>query len=644
MKLIVALALTPRSDAILRNQRGVALVLTLVAVMLFSMLGLFMSVNSQTESQIVNSEQSAKRALDISNAGISHAFRLIGDNSIDTAYQNGFDDELSNGGTGGALDATGTSVVTLEDGNQYRSFSFGGGTYYVRAVDNFDDDDQTTDSDQRIMIISRGQFPNTSGTAEKIIQAIALPATPCALTVEKDLSVSGNTDTNNVQVNTVDGFGACAHTNGDMRIRGNPTFPDGATSTGDMDCQGSANIKQGDCSSAEGSQPRRQLPSINVGELAQMVADLGSADPKGPYYILHTRAAGSFVIGDISKGRGYGGTNACPQSDASAATPATSTVGICTHGTLVFGSERYNLVGDSTGSYHEYPVMLDVYAANGKGNGDGSSSTSGTNTGGSGSGNEIANAYPVMLDVYAANGKGNGGGGSSTSGTNTGGSGNGNGSSNGGSSSGGGGGGPISISNGVCTFSGTIPDGIYYCDGKVVNSGQVDGANVTIIARDHIEFSSQINLETFYPIAPDPPASPNPLYDGGTSYTDRVDNLTESELKTAAIAARNKLSNIVLVAGADIRMTGNNNGVPGITGIILAHNEVDLQGGKTFTGYVQACNGLPTFTGDPWPESRLNEFVNANDVNGGITINFQNFGTAFPLGAPAMTAWQDRAQ
>ena len=166
------------------NQRGMALVLTLVALVLFSTLGLFLAVNSQTESQIVGNEQSAKRAFDIANAGLSHTFRLIGDNSTTTAYRNGFDDELSEGGTGGALAATGTTVVTLDDGNRYRRFSFGGGYYNVRAVDNYDDNDQSTDSDQRIMIISRGQYTTATGTAEKVVQAIALPATPCALTME----------------------------------------------------------------------------------------------------------------------------------------------------------------------------------------------------------------------------------------------------------------------------------------------------------------------------------------------------------------------------------------------------------------------------------------------------------------------------
>jgi len=47
------------------NQRGMALVLTLVALVLFATLGLFLAVNSQTESQIISNEQSAKRALDI---------------------------------------------------------------------------------------------------------------------------------------------------------------------------------------------------------------------------------------------------------------------------------------------------------------------------------------------------------------------------------------------------------------------------------------------------------------------------------------------------------------------------------------------------------------------------------------------------
>ena len=160
-------------------------------------------------------------------------------------------------------------------------------------------------------------------------------------------------------------------------------------------------------------------------------------------------------------------------------------------------------------------------------------------------------------------------------------------------------------------------------------------------------FSSQTDLDTFFPIAPDPPASPNPLHGTGTGYIARLNALSEAtqsdrDIKDAALSAMDKLKNMVLVAGADIRMTGNNSA--SITGIILAHDEVELEGGKTFTGYVQACDGLPTFSGDPWPESRTSTYVTTNKVTGNITINYQNLNTAFPLGAPSMSGWQDRAQ
>jgi type II secretory pathway pseudopilin PulG len=627
------------SMRIIHNQRGMALVMTLVALVLFAMLGLFLAVNSQTESQIVNNEQSAKRAFDIANAGLSHAFRLIGDNSTSTAYKNGFDDELSNDGTGGALATASSAEVTIE-GKRYRQFSFAGGTYNVRAEDNYDDADQSTDNDQRIMIISRGQYTTATGTAEKIVRALALPATPCALTMEKDLTVSGNTSTDNVQINTVDGFGACAHTNGAMTIRGNPTFPDGATSTGVMDCEGSASIKQGDCSNAQGSQPRRDLPTINVGELALLVATLGEADPNGPYYILHTQDAynavgtKTFSQGDISKGTGsqdwskdettYTETDyACRKNDSTAASASSSKVGYCSKGTLVVGTERTNLTG-GTSSASSVTYFAGIEPAEVQ-----------INSGGNGSLGNSDTPFSAGFQVYAANGNSNG---------NSSGNSNSNSNSNSGS---GGSSGTISISSGKCTFSGNIPNGIYYCDGQVENSGTVTGANVTIIARNHVVFSSQIDLETFFPVAPAPPASPNPLHGSGTGYIVRLNNLpdsstTEKNLKEAAISAMNTLSNMVLVAGADIRMAGNN--AVSITGIVLAHNEVDLQGGKTFTGYIQACDGLPTYTGDPWPESRTSEFVPTNEVTGSVTINFQNFGTAFPLGAPSMSAWQDQAQ
>lgn len=558
-------------------QDGIAMVMVLIAIMLISMLCVFGTLTGQGDLRIATNEQDAKRALDIADAGLRHAIAILGSTGNPNAYQNGFNDELGSGGTGGALAASDSTVVTLTDGNQYRFFHFGGsGTndgYYVRAQDNYDDADQTTDTDQRIFIFSRGRVAG----AEKAIMALLNPPVPCALTTTEYTEVSGTFGTSDLVLNTLDGNGACVATNANMQIRGNPSFPDGAIASGTMDCQGSASILGGGCEMAQQHQPRRAIPLINAGLFAQWVAALGTADSTspniGPYYILHTRATPtslslpgtSYVVGQISRG---GTCVAYDNSPGAAANPSSSLVGLCSGGTLVTGQELTTLIG-----------------------------------GGGGNGN--------------GNGNGNGGGS---------------------------GGGAVTISNGKCTFSGsTIPPGIYYCDGAIDNQSQINVSGVTLIARDNMVFGAQTNLT---PFLTSPNASSNTITQAANSLT-RIQNLSAGTAKTAALAAAGTLSNVVLVAGADIAFTGNNTN---ITGIILAHNEINMTGGKSIIGYVVAGDGIPGFTGDPHPASLIAQptgtqnggsAITFNNVTGSNTITFKNFSTMLPLGAPAIIAWND---
>jgi Tfp pilus assembly protein PilX len=144
---------------VLVQQNGIALVLALVSIVLMSILGLYGAIGSQTDLRISHNDQLAKRTWDVADGGVRHAFRILGQATAD-AWSNGFSDELSNGGVGGSLGSAGGTVTTI-DGRQYVFFSFGGSNatdgYYVRAEDHFDDADQTTDKDQRIRIIARGQ-------------------------------------------------------------------------------------------------------------------------------------------------------------------------------------------------------------------------------------------------------------------------------------------------------------------------------------------------------------------------------------------------------------------------------------------------------------------------------------------------------
>jgi hypothetical protein len=546
---------------VVNNERGMALVLALVAIVLVAMLSLSGVVTSQGELQMAVNEQSAKRAFDVAEAGVRHAFRILGSNDAD-AWSNGFNDELSDGGTGGSLASAGGEVVTLEDNLQYRFFAFGGSGandgYYIRAVDNFDDADQTTDVDQKILIVARGRV----GTAEKVIEAISRPPVNCALTFgESPATIGGNSSTDNLQLNTSDGSGACVHGNGNVSINGNPSFPDGATASGTMSCVGNAQIGSGGCSEALGGQPPRTLTVADIGAMSQRVADLGNANVNGPYYILHTRnsapGAGQWIVpagGLVTKGGN------CWETDPDAPNPGTpdnSRVGLCNGG--------------------------------------------------------VAVAMPAGVTI--------------DTGTRT------------------------------CTFTSSVQPGIYYCDGNVKNQGNLGFSGtqraLTIISRDHMTFGSQTNMWAFFNNVG--AATVTALTNAIESSTNHValsdiphplpydsdqQALTTEKIKTNGKLALKELKNILYVSGADLTFSGNNDN---LTGIILVHNELSMIGGKTVTGYLVVGDGLPTYPGDPHPAANVGQNVYPSKVNGNITINFMNFDTLLPLGAPRMVAWNDDA-
>ena len=540
------------------NQKGVAMIMALLAIAAIAMMGAFGAISAQSELQIAGNEQRSKRALGVSDAGVRHVLRILGDPANPLAYKNGFNDEFSNVGTGGVLGAAGAGLETI-DGNQYVFFPFGGsGTdgYLVRVVDNFDEltvNNPADDRDQSILLVSRGR----AGGAEKVIQALATPPVECALTFGLASStVGGSAASNDVQVNSNEGAGACVHGNGPVTISGNTTFPDGATASGSMTCQGSGPlISGGTCAAnAKGNEPLRNIIEANVGLMSQLVADLGNANANGPYYILHTRdsvlGAGLNLAGTVTRG------GRCVQQDTAApsvATPNTSQVGLCNGGVVV--------------------------------------------------------AMPAG----------------------------------------------VTIGGGTCTFDQNTPAGIYYCDGNVGNSGQIPNGGpqraITFISRDHMSFSAQIDLRSFFNDANSEATSPqivalanaaNNIAAGAIPAPYAGDStvlpLPSVSLSTIGTTAAGRVKNIFLVSGADLSLTGSNQNM---VGIVLVHNEVNFSGSKTITGYVNAGDGLPTYTGDPHPQANIAENVPSNSVTGGLTVDFSNFSTLLPLGPPQLAAWND---
>jgi PilX N-terminal len=178
-----------------RDQNGAALIVVLLLTALLFALGAFGTRAAQLELLIAGNDLQARRALEVAQAGLDHAFSLI--REVDAAGRNeaadGFDDELASGGTGGALAAIGATVVV--DGASYRFRHFGGSAsgdgYYVRALDDYDEtaglDDAATDANFRIQLVSVGRV----GRAERVVHAVVErdPTFACALCGKSDLPI-----------------------------------------------------------------------------------------------------------------------------------------------------------------------------------------------------------------------------------------------------------------------------------------------------------------------------------------------------------------------------------------------------------------------------------------------------------------------
>jgi hypothetical protein len=181
--------------ALARDERGAALIVVMLLTALLFALGAFGTRSAQLELLIAGNDLQARRAVEVAQAGLDHAFSLI--REVDPNGRNeaadGFDDELAGGGIGGALVSIGDS--TAVDGLSYRFRHFGGlalnDGYYVRAYDDYDEtaglDDPTADLNRRIHLVSMGRV----GRAERVVHAVIErdPIFTCALCGKQDMPI-----------------------------------------------------------------------------------------------------------------------------------------------------------------------------------------------------------------------------------------------------------------------------------------------------------------------------------------------------------------------------------------------------------------------------------------------------------------------
>ncbi len=176
------------------------------------------ALTSTTDLFISTNCRSTLQALYVAEAGISHGTRLL---SRGTA--NGLSDELT--GDGGIL---------------CNSVAFGGGTYTVTVMDNHDDDDQSTDIDNTVILTSTSQKDGATKKIEVVASCAYCPTH--ALITTGNLTISGNP--------TFAGSRGGVHSNADLSLAGNPNIAADATASGTAAVTGNPTVGGGTLSGA----------------------------------------------------------------------------------------------------------------------------------------------------------------------------------------------------------------------------------------------------------------------------------------------------------------------------------------------------------------------------------------------------------
>lgn len=341
-----------------RHSAGGALLPVLLIGAILVALGTIGAQTAQVDLRITQNNLLAQHALTAGDAGIDHAISLIRTDMAD-----GFDDELSGGGTGGGLTALGT--LTSVNGQACREHGLGGtsGTYCVWARDNVQG--STTDTDKVIEVVSLGRVLASQRTVEALVEMQVGP--DCAFTAEEDLTISGNP--------TFAGAEGCAHSNQDLSIPGNPVFSVAPTASATIAMSGNPVIEQTTYSTSANKttyatnysgQPQVALPSVNPLAFGPNADDLAAATAAlGAGYRLDSNCrvyqggswtcssaspycSGGTQVANLSSGGSYLGWEC--SSDSSSNPPALWKVSSNTAGTGVFFVEGWVNISGNPGT------------------------------------------------------------------------------------------------------------------------------------------------------------------------------------------------------------------------------------------------------------------------------------------------------
>ena len=216
---------------------GAALMSALLVTIIITGLGVSAITLTTFDSEITANDRSATQAFYLAEGGVQHAIALL---KAAGGADDGLDDEL---GT--------NSGVMLND------VAFGGGLYTVTALDNNDDGDQTTDSDDQIFIRSVGRQNGAVSVIQVGVTAsVGAGGALGGIITEDDLAIPGDA--------TVTGACGNVHSNGDIDVSGNPTIDQDLTAQGVITIGGSPTV-WGDTTPGA---PAQDIPYLNPADYA----------------------------------------------------------------------------------------------------------------------------------------------------------------------------------------------------------------------------------------------------------------------------------------------------------------------------------------------------------------------------------------
>lgn len=244
----------------LRRESGVALPTALLAVVMLALLATAIWVSTDAGARSTHNREDATRAMQLAEAGASHALALIRNELADTSFtrlllgSDGLpltsdDGRLTGYGLSSSLQIP-SSGVTLS-----------GGRYTVQIVnDPADPASSVVDTNDRIVLRCTGTTPRGgSATVDAMIaEATAAPSTPLIL-VDGPMTINGNPEL----------LGTCGaiHTNEDIVVNGKLVVSHSVSASGDASVSGS--IQKPDGSSVT---PLESQPALTVEDIANPLA------------------------------------------------------------------------------------------------------------------------------------------------------------------------------------------------------------------------------------------------------------------------------------------------------------------------------------------------------------------------------------